>query len=213
MREIVSAVLVLIGALFMFLAGVGIVRMPDLYTRMSATTKVATLGVGSTLLAVAVYFNELGITSRALATIAFVLLTAPVAAHMIGRAAYFTGVPLWEGTVLDELRGHYNLHTHELESVCFSDLELHLPNIQISKFRIPDLSPVAGKTLAQIELRRKYDVTLLAIRRGSLVLSNPDGNVQLFAGDELILIGLPDKLDEVTGLFRSTRKEVVEGLL
>lgn len=119
MREVVSAVLVLIGAVFMFVAGVGIVRMPDLYIRMSATTKVATLGVGSTLLAAAVYFNELGIAARALATIAFVFLTAPVAAHMIGRAAYFTGVPLWEGTVLDELRGHYDLRTHELESVCF----------------------------------------------------------------------------------------------
>jgi len=127
-REVISGVLVLIGAAFMLLAGVGILRMPDLYTRMSATTKVATLGVGSTLLAVAVYFGELGIVTRALAAVAFVLLTAPVAAHMIGRASYFIGVPLCRETAIDELRGHYDLRTHELESVCFPELELQLPD-------------------------------------------------------------------------------------
>ncbi|NLF14459.1 MAG: monovalent cation/H(+) antiporter subunit G, partial [Anaerolineaceae bacterium] len=62
MREVLSAILLLIGGVFMFVAGIGILRMPDLYTRMSATTKVATLGVGSTLLAAAIYFGELGIT-------------------------------------------------------------------------------------------------------------------------------------------------------
>lgn len=210
MREVVSGILVLIGAAFMFLAGVGILRMPDLYTRMSATTKVATLGVGSTLLAVAVYFSELGIATRALATIAFVLLTAPVAAHMIGRASYFVGVPLCRETVIDELGGHYDLRTHELESVCFPELELQLPDMQVGRFRIPEGAAVAGKTLAEIELRKRYDVTLLAIRRGSLVLSNPDGDVQLFANDELILIGPPDRLDEVANVFGSSREAAVE---
>ncbi|MEJ2556899.1 MAG: monovalent cation/H(+) antiporter subunit G [Anaerolineae bacterium] len=117
MREIIAALLMFIGAIFMFLAGVGIVRMPDLFLRMSATTKATTLGVSSLLLAMAVYFNELGVTSRALATIVFVLLTAPVAAHMIGRAAYFVGVPLWDGTIVDELQGRYDTQTHILDSI------------------------------------------------------------------------------------------------
>lgn len=210
MQEVVTAVLILIGTAFMFVAGIGIVRMPDLYTRMSATTKVATLGVGSALLAVAVYFNELGVTSRALATIAFVFLTAPVAAHMIGRAAYFTGVPLWEGTVLDELRGHYDLRTHQLESICFPELELHLPGMQLYRLRIPEGSAFAGKTLAEMELRKKYGVTLLAICRGSHVLSNPGGDVQLFANDELILLGPLEKWDEVATAFQSSREETAE---
>jgi multicomponent Na+:H+ antiporter subunit G len=46
----------------------------------------------------------------------FFLLTAPVAAHMIGRAAYFVGVPLWSGTITDELRGHYDMKTHRLSA-------------------------------------------------------------------------------------------------
>jgi multicomponent Na+:H+ antiporter subunit G len=67
------------------------------------------------LLAVAVYFvNELGVASRAVATIIFLLLTVPVAAHMMGRAAYFNGVPLWEGTLYNELRGRYDVKTHTL---------------------------------------------------------------------------------------------------
>jgi multicomponent Na+:H+ antiporter subunit G len=210
MQEIVSLVLLLIGAIFMFVAGIGILRMPDLYTRMSATTKVATLGVGSTLLAVAVYFGELGITSRSLATIAFVLLTAPVAAHMIGRAAYFGGVPLWRGTVVDELSGHYDLRTHALESVHFPDLQVQLADLQLFRLRIPDMSPVVGKTLSQLDLRRQYEVSLLAIRRDSLMIPNPGGDVQLFANDELVLLGSPTRVDQVADLLRGVIEEVAE---
>ena len=202
MREVISGALVLIGTVFMLLAGVGILRMPDLYTRMSATTKVATLGVGSTLLAVAVYFGELGIVTRALAAVAFVLLTAPVAAHMIGRASYFIGVPLCRETAIDELRGHYDLRTHELESVCFPELELRLPDMQVGRLRIPDGAAAAGRTLAEIELRRRYDVSVLAVCRGSHTIPNPDGDVRLLPGDELILIGPPERLDDVAEALR-----------
>lgn len=114
MREIVCALLLLSGAAFMLLSAVGILRMPDLYMRMSAATKASTLGAAAMMLAAAVYFGESGITARAVATIIFLLLTAPIAAHMIGRAAYFTGVPLWEKTKFDELAGRYDAETHEL---------------------------------------------------------------------------------------------------
>ena len=114
MNEILSSALLIIGATFALLAGVGMVRMPDLFTRMQASTKASTLGIGCIVGAVAIHFGELGITTRALATMVFVFLTAPVAAHMIARAAYFVGVPLWEGTIIDELRGHYDRRTHRL---------------------------------------------------------------------------------------------------
>jgi multicomponent Na+:H+ antiporter subunit G len=116
MKEWITAILMLLGAAFMLLAAVGITRMPDVYTRMQPATKAATLGVGCMLLAVAVHFSEVGVTMRALAGIAFVVLTAPVAAHMIGRAAYLLGLPMWEGTQVDELEGHYNQKTGYLES-------------------------------------------------------------------------------------------------
>lgn len=114
--EILSLILLLTGVFFMLLAGFGLLRMPDLFLRMSAATKASTLGTGFILLAAALYFEDLGTTSRALATIVFIFLTAPIAAHRIGRAAYFDGVPLWTGTRRDDLSGHYDRRTHELES-------------------------------------------------------------------------------------------------
>lgn len=114
MTEIIGIILLLIGTIFMFISALGLMRMPDLYLRMSASTKTSTIGVGTVLLAAAVYFNDLAIASRALAVIFFLLLTAPIAAHMIGRAAYSTGVPLWEGTRYDELKGKYDTNTQSL---------------------------------------------------------------------------------------------------
>jgi|GEM_PF-268553 len=114
MNEIAYVSLLVIGAIFLLAAAIGVVRMPDLFTRMQTATKAATLGISCTLGAVALYMEDLGVAMRALFTILFFFLTAPVAAHMIGRAAYFIGVPLWEQTIIDELHGHYDRRTHKL---------------------------------------------------------------------------------------------------
>jgi len=103
--EILSLALIGIGVFFMLVASIGVLRMPDIFLRMSASSKASTLGVTSLLMATALHFGELGVTSRALATVIFILLTAPVAAHILGRAAYFVNVPLWQRTWVDELRG------------------------------------------------------------------------------------------------------------
>ncbi|MCX8073696.1 MAG: monovalent cation/H(+) antiporter subunit G [Candidatus Binatia bacterium] len=106
--EWASVVLLLAGTFFMLVASIGIVRMPDVYLRMSCTSKAATLGSGCLLAAYALQAPEVGVAVRAVATAVFLLLTAPVAAHMIGRAAYRLGVPLWAGSCCDELRGKYS---------------------------------------------------------------------------------------------------------
>ena len=102
MTEILTALLVVAGGLFAVAAALGVLRLPDVLIRMHASTKAGTLGCGLILVAVAVHFGETGIIARAVAAIVFLMLTAPVAAHMIARAAYRTGVPLWKGTVIDE---------------------------------------------------------------------------------------------------------------
>ena len=107
--------LLLIGALFTLIGALGLLRLPDLYLRMSAATKGATLGVCAVMLAVALAYQDLPLAGRALAVIVFLLLTAPVSAHAIGRAAYFSGVPLAEETSIDELEGRYDPLTHRLE--------------------------------------------------------------------------------------------------
>ena len=108
MSELVSALLLFGGGFFMLVTALGLLRLPDLYTRMHAITKAGTLGVGLVFVAVAVFFGELSVVTRALAAVAFVLLTAPVSSHMIARAAYLDNVRLWEGTLLDELEGKYH---------------------------------------------------------------------------------------------------------
>jgi multicomponent Na+:H+ antiporter subunit G len=104
MGEQISAVLLVVGASFMLLAGLGVLRLPDLFMSLQAATKASTLGVACLLLGVAVHFQDLAVTVRAVLVIAFFFLTAPVGAHVIARAAYAVGVPLWKGTITDELR-------------------------------------------------------------------------------------------------------------
>ncbi|MFO7982167.1 MAG: monovalent cation/H(+) antiporter subunit G [Desulfuromonadales bacterium] len=108
MKDIVVAFIMVAGSGFIFLAALGMVRMPDVFSRMSCVAKAATMGLGLLLLGLAIYFGELGVTSRALATIGFVILTSPIASHRIGRVAYLDGAPLWEGTIKDELAGRYS---------------------------------------------------------------------------------------------------------
>ena len=116
MSSIIIVILITLGTLFVLLSAIGLVRMPDTYMRISVNTKAATLGVGLILVGTAVFFNDLSTTSRALVIILFVFLTAPVRAHLIGRASYFMGVKLWKGSVMDDLRGKYQRNSHVLKS-------------------------------------------------------------------------------------------------
>ncbi|HEU5087216.1 MAG TPA: monovalent cation/H(+) antiporter subunit G [Roseiflexaceae bacterium] len=116
MSDIMSDVLILTGAIFLLLAAVGVLRMPDLFTRMQSASKASTLGIACVLLALAFHFPGISVNIRVVGTIVFFYLTAPITAHLVGRAAYFVGVPVWKGTVIDELRGRYNPLTHHLSS-------------------------------------------------------------------------------------------------
>lgn len=102
MLEIIIAILLFFGSLFVLVAAIGVVRLPDLLMKMHASTKAGTLGAGLTLLSVAFVFGEVSVATRVIAIIFFLLLTAPVAAHVIGRAGYYSGLNLWKGTVVDE---------------------------------------------------------------------------------------------------------------
>jgi len=82
------------GGFFALIAGLGVLRMQDIYMRMHASTKAGTLGVGLICGAVAVLTG--GATAvKAIAVIFFVLFTAPIGAHLIARAAWRAQVPLW----------------------------------------------------------------------------------------------------------------------
>lgn len=101
---IVAAMLVT-GGFFLFVAGLGILRLPDVLIRIHASTKAGTLGAGLVFMAVAVRFGDAATVSLAVLTIVFLLATAPVGAHAIGRAVYRSNTPLSESTHLDEWAG------------------------------------------------------------------------------------------------------------
>lgn len=116
MKEVILMIISGLGALFILLAAIGLLRMPDYYLRVSVTTKAATLGIGLVLVAASLYFNDFSITSRAVAIIVFMFLTAPVGAHMISRASYINDTPMWEGSVVDDIKDQYDPETHVLKS-------------------------------------------------------------------------------------------------
>ena len=100
---LVVSFFLVVGAAWTLIAAIGILRMPDVLTRMHPATKAASLGLGCVMLAVAVSFAEVGVATRSLLVVLFVFLTAPVAAQRIGHAAYTLGEEPREGTVRDDL--------------------------------------------------------------------------------------------------------------
>ena len=116
MVGIISSIFLLIGVIFVFVGAIGVLRMQDVFIRMSASTKTTILGTGFMLLGVIVFFNDIAITGEAIAIFVFLLATAPISAHMIGRAAYSDKVTLWEGTEIDELEGKYDDDAQHLAS-------------------------------------------------------------------------------------------------
>ena len=102
LQNYIAAALVLIGSLFALTASIGLLRLPDFYTRMHAASKAGTLGSCVMLIALAVYADDLAVTLRALGGVVFFLLTAPVSAHLLAKAAHGSGLKLWELSVLDD---------------------------------------------------------------------------------------------------------------
>lgn len=105
--QILIAALMLTGCSFLLLAAVGITRMPDLFMRMSSSTKAGTLGIGCVLVALMLHGGDVSTVTKSTLVLFFFFLMSPVAAHMIARAAYIVGVPLWEHSIVDEAKGLY----------------------------------------------------------------------------------------------------------
>ncbi|MCB5202768.1 monovalent cation/H(+) antiporter subunit G [Neorhizobium sp. T786] len=97
-----TALLILVGTVFTFAAAIGINRFPDLYTRMHAASKAGTVGSALMLVAVGVHAADLAILARSFAGFFFFVLTAPVSAHLLAKAAHDSGYPLSDISVLDE---------------------------------------------------------------------------------------------------------------
>jgi len=101
--ENVGLIIIVVGVIFDLLGCIGLVRLPDIYNRLQAATKCVTLGTCMILVGVAINIGLAdGGGAKALICAAFVLLTSPVGAHALARAAHKAGIRLWEGSVVDK---------------------------------------------------------------------------------------------------------------
>lgn len=105
MKEIAVIVLCAVGIFFSFTGALGILRMPDVYTRLQCSTKTVTMGALPVLIALAVAEGPVTeYAGRALFVGFLLLVLSPATSHALARAAYKTEVPMWDGAVVDEPR-------------------------------------------------------------------------------------------------------------
>ena len=97
MIDILVSFLLIFGAILSAIGALGLVRMPDVLIRMHSATKIGTLACGLIVAGTIIYTADGSTTVKGILIILFILLTAPIASHMIGRATVSTGVPLWIG--------------------------------------------------------------------------------------------------------------------
>ncbi|MRG92143.1 monovalent cation/H(+) antiporter subunit G [Polyangium spumosum] len=188
--DILEGALLLVGSLFVLLACVGILRMPDLFTRLQVTSKASVLGMTCILTASALHFGEPAVTTRAIVIIAFVVLTMPVATHLLARAGYTTNVPLAPETVVNELVGHYDPTTHTLAGAepRSRTFEL-LPGTAVIGKRIADLGLPPGVLIGSI------------YREGGTIV--PRGQTILELGDKLEVLAEPAEIGRVREIFEA----------
>jgi multicomponent Na+:H+ antiporter subunit G len=104
-RDAIVIALAVIGLGFTLSGAVGILRMPDVYSRIQCSSKTVTMGALPVLIALVVGLGPISsYGSRALLVAVLLLIVNPAASHALVRAAYKTGVPMWSGAVTDEPR-------------------------------------------------------------------------------------------------------------
>ena len=101
MNELIGMMLIVIGVLIDIFGCIGLVRFPDVYNRIQASTKCVVLGTTLIMIGSLVWLNSLSATIKGLICVLLILLTSSVAAHALSRSAHWSGVALWEKSVVD----------------------------------------------------------------------------------------------------------------
>ncbi|WP_349360048.1 monovalent cation/H(+) antiporter subunit G [Stappia sp.] len=101
--EIAVGIVLVVGSIFALIASLGLLRLKDVYMRMHAGSKAGTLGSGLMLIALAVHAHQIDVITRAFAGVVFFLLTAPIAAHLLAKAAFEAGYRPCADTKIDEM--------------------------------------------------------------------------------------------------------------
>ena len=113
MTDIVASVMLIAGSLLAFVAAVGLLRFPDVFSRMQATSKPSTLGILLVLGGAAIVVGNAVAVAKLLLVIVLLFLTGPIGAHLIGRAVYRAGAELNLESGIDELADYLAAHPDE----------------------------------------------------------------------------------------------------
>lgn len=106
-----GGILLLIGSAFVLVAALGVIRLPDLYSRMHAASKAGAVGGGLILLAVAVISLDVSVAVRAIVGMIFLVLTTPLAAHLLARSAYIVQNRSTGANVVDDIYKNVELNS------------------------------------------------------------------------------------------------------
>ncbi|WP_134089345.1 monovalent cation/H(+) antiporter subunit G [Olivibacter sp. XZL3] len=101
---VISASFVLLGSLIMLVSAIGLLRLPDFYSRLSAVTKNSTLAVLMIVIAAVFYFNNIEVLLKGLGIMFFIALTSPTSAYVMAKAAIHIKVPFWHRTNLNDFK-------------------------------------------------------------------------------------------------------------
>lgn len=107
--EWIAGILLVLGAFFMLIASIGMVKLPDLYMRIHAATKAPSLGIFLMMVGIIVYFLNWWTSIEGVVVILFVFITAPIGSHMISKVAHNMGVGKHKSTITDEMEQDMNV--------------------------------------------------------------------------------------------------------
>jgi multicomponent Na+:H+ antiporter subunit G len=186
--DFIEGTLLVIGSIFILLGAIGILRMPDVFTRLQVTSKASVLGMTCILSATAIHFDTATVTARVVIIIAFVVLTMPIATHLLARAGYRTNAPLSHETVVNELAGHYDPMTRTLSG----------PEPEMLIFELSPQAAIIGKRIADLGLPSGALIRAIHRPSGTVI---PKGQTILEAGDKVEVIIAREEFDAVREIF------------
>jgi monovalent cation/proton antiporter MnhG/PhaG subunit len=157
-----GSLFLILGSLLAAIAALGVVRLPDFFMRMHAATKAGVAGCGLLLVGVGLVDGSPSTWAKVVVAVAFLLLTTPVAAHLLGRAGYVGGTPLWRGTASDALagvlgRGRFGRTTTPIASDPIADVRVgngtpsakpELRRVVVALASGPNLGPAIDRSIA-----------------------------------------------------------------
>jgi monovalent cation/proton antiporter MnhG/PhaG subunit len=163
MTAVLSAIFLVAGAIICLIAAVGVLRLPDFFLRMHAATKAGVAGAGLVLIGVALAEPSLGMWIKLAVAIALLLLTTPIAGHLLARAGYVSGVPLWGGTREDQLAGELRRGDFERPSPARlrgKGMDRTIERVVLGLANGPDTEAAIGKA---VEIAKAHNAELAGL--------------------------------------------------